>query len=378
VRLGDKITISQNVYCSKRWISPSGKERYVLGAEDGIYVGKRGGLEKTLDFELVTQIEFIENPPLFLAVGGKIKHVKVWPSSVLDGGPGWPITLDITMNCTHAALGKIDDAIVLAVSTAKRRIVLLKVDSTKRFKKIKELGLADTCSSLKFFKDRLCAGYSNKFKVFDLKRLSESNDTEYPSKSDAGLSWILNTQSLVPMAIFKFKSEYLLCYNCTVCLFVLFSSLFLTLFSMLAVGVFVNESGKQCRKTEFKWISTPLSFGLMHSRLVVYNADFVEVFSLDDGEKLENIPLQAIAAVDAVANLLVARGIVYSLRYVGNAVMDEISDESVLVDGGSSVFNPAAVEEPSSWTRSDSLFLKNAIAEADLEYVFSRLGSFSA
>jgi hypothetical protein len=99
------------------------------------------------------------------------------------------------------------------------------------------------CTNLKFFKDRLCASFANKFKVFDLKRMSEGSDVDFPSKSDSTLSWVLNSQAsqLVPMAVFKIKNEFLLCYN--------------------SVGFFVNEAGKHTRSLEFKWLSTPISFG---------------------------------------------------------------------------------------------------------------------
>ena len=131
---------------------------YLLGAEDGIYVSKKGGFEKLMEFEMVTQMDLIANPPLFIAVGGtgplslflrprrddfqnsfltgKTKHVRVWPLNFLEGGAGWPITLEVTQGCSFYSLGKIESDVVLAVAV-KKRVLLFRVDSTKRFKKIK-------------------------------------------------------------------------------------------------------------------------------------------------------------------------------------------------------------------------------------------------
>jgi len=137
---------------------------YLLGTEDGIYASKKGGFEKLMEFEMVTQMDLIANPPLFIAVGGtfpfflsfffcsdntfllltikgKTKHVRIWPLHFLEGGPGWPITLEDTQGCSFYALGKIVSDVVFAVAV-KKRVLLFRVDNTKRFKKIKVCGSA--------------------------------------------------------------------------------------------------------------------------------------------------------------------------------------------------------------------------------------------
>lgn len=213
LRLEETTKMPQNILSSKKWTTRSGLEKYILGAEDGIYVSKRGNFEKLLEFEQVVQMDLISDPPLFVALGGKTKHVRIWPLHILEGGAGWPITLDITQNCSMYALGKIEERIILGV-VVKKKVLLLHLDATKRFKKLKEFNLPDACTNIKFFKDRLCASYGNKFKVFGLKQLTDTSETEFPSKSDAVLNWVSAlSPALVPMSVFKIKSEYLLCYN---------------------------------------------------------------------------------------------------------------------------------------------------------------------
>jgi len=118
--------------------------------------------------------------------------------------------------------------------------------------------------------------------------------------------------------------------------------------------------------------------------LLVFSQEFIEVFSLSNGEKLENVSLHGVVAVDTIANLLCAHDHIYSLRYVGERINEEITDENVVVDTPSNVFGnspfvfcrffvlvlthtvtaPGAGKsaEKGSWSRSDSLFLKDAIA----------------
>ena len=82
---------------------------------------------------------------------------------------------------------------------------------------LQELTLPDICTSLKFFKDKLCSSFATKFRLHDLKRLSESSDVEIPAKNDSALGWVHQGIPLVPMAAFKIKNEFLLCYNGTSC-----------------------------------------------------------------------------------------------------------------------------------------------------------------
>jgi hypothetical protein len=126
------------------------------------------------------------------------------------------------------------------------------------------------------------------------------------------------------------------------------------------------------------------------------------VFSLSNGTRLESISLRGIVSVDPYANLLCAHDLLYSLRYVGERLggSEEVTDDNIIVDAPSTVFgnlvffvvlfailanwdrftqhysafcvDPAATEgvEKPSWSRSDSLFLKDAIANAEIEYWF--------
>ncbi len=64
------------------------RERFVLGAEDGIYVStESSGFERVVEFEKVTQIDVIEKFGLVIALGGKTRQIRIWPKSLCIGIP---------------------------------------------------------------------------------------------------------------------------------------------------------------------------------------------------------------------------------------------------------------------------------------------------
>lgn len=78
----------------------------------------------------------------------------------------------------------------------------------------------------------------------------------------------------------------------------------------------------------------------MNSRLLVFQQEFVEVFSLSSGEKLESISLSGIGAVDGHANLFCAQNQLLSLRYVGDRLneSEEVTDETVTIEAPTTFF----------------------------------------
>jgi len=344
-----KIKLPPLVLSLRSFTSKGGEERFIVGTEEGLFIsGDQGVFSKISSIEMVTKIDIVHKYKFMFTLAGKSPIIQVWPEVVLDNGPGWPISLDITKGCTCYDLGLIENKLTLCVGVKKKLIFLL-IDSSKRFNKTKELSFSDAIVAVRLFKDKLCVGLGHHVKLLDLKNLSEIG-IELPTKSDPNLGWVLSQNSLIPMAFFKFKHEYLICNS--------------------KLGFFVDERGRQTRPIEMKWLSAPKSFDVLNSCLILYHCEFVEIFSVANGKRLETIPTPNIGAASLSDNIFSSNEYLRSLRYIGSDIStEEFVDETSFIDDGPIRLREPEIAAPQSprWTKSDSNFLRDAIKNSIIE-----------
>jgi len=166
---------------------------------------------------------------------------------------------------------------------------------------IQDFTLPDQGTTVRFLGSYLIVGFGNKFRLHTInedKTLAKVV-TDLPSREEKGLQWLLS-QALVPLTVFRLNDSFLLCYN--------------------VIGVFVNASGMLSKTLELHWTSTPLAFSLRNGFLFVYTAEYIDVWSLDDGQVKQVIPRSSLVAVDTSSRVVATQETVFALEYVGSGM----------------------------------------------------------
>ncbi|GJE93881.1 CNH-domain-containing protein [Phanerochaete sordida] len=258
--------------------------RVVYGTNDGVYLWEpyRDPV-KVLALLNVTQVDVLEDYDLLIVLSEG--QVITFPLDSLDPRDPNAALKRAKRIASHASffkagvsLGRTLVCVVKTSALSSTIKVLEPIDTNVRgarkptFKKLlqggndtlklfKEFYIPVQSSSIHFLKTRLCVGCTNGFEIVDLVTLDTQGLID---PSDQSLEFVRKREGLRPIAIYRIKNEFLLCYD--------------------EFAFYVNKAG--CRtNTDFMifWEGCPTGFALQYPYVLAFEPTFVEIRDVRTG-----------------------------------------------------------------------------------------------
>ncbi|XP_035208817.1 serine/threonine-protein kinase MRCK alpha-like isoform X2 [Stegodyphus dumicola] len=267
--LDNTLTVIKNA-TSAAVIDP---ERIALGTEEGLYCVDldREEIARIGDGKKVSQLEYIAEEQLLLAVAGKQRFLRLIPVGALDGQDvEWtkvPETKGCITFCTMC-IHNGNSTLYLFCTAIKKQVLVYEVNRTKgRHHRRKEICLPVPAHTLDVIGNRLCVGLPSAFHLYSV--LDDSPPISLVNTDCNDLSFLTHNLMDPFLAVELPNNEYLL------------------VFSQL--GVYVDGFGRKSREKELMFPAPPEAVSFTDGYLNVYSETHVDVFDAASGEWLQTL-----------------------------------------------------------------------------------------
>ncbi|XP_031559571.1 serine/threonine-protein kinase MRCK alpha-like isoform X2 [Actinia tenebrosa] len=289
-------------------------DRVVLGTEDGLFSLElmKGSISRIGDNKKAYQVEMLPADQLIVLISGKNRHIRLYPSSTLDGHDTEPVKIAETKGCSMFATGGIHSHSSTCLCVAiKRHIVVYELNRTKfRHLKIKDIHLNFNLQWMGVSFGKLIVGYVSGFTIYALE--GDAQPQKLVNADDPTLNFITNNPVDAMLAVeIEPSKEYLLCFN--------------------LLGIFVDSSGYRSRRYELMWPSPPNSVAYSHPYVISFSERAIDIFDSNSAEWLQTIPLRKCHSLINEGSLsLCTASEQPNLVYLKNKLDDE--DELIIPD----------------------------------------------
>ncbi|XP_051501038.1 serine/threonine-protein kinase MRCK beta isoform X2 [Myxocyprinus asiaticus] len=262
------------------------RERIALGTEDGLFVVEitRDVIVRAADCKKVCQIEFIPKEKVVVLLGGRNRHVYLYPWAALEGAEAtFGAKLTETKGCQALTIGTLrpgGPACLLA--SVKRQVLCYEITRAKPYhRKLWEVQAPGIAQWLGIVRDRLCVGYPSGFALLAMQ--GESSPVSLVSPADPSLAFLAQQSLDALHAMEVGANELLLCFS--------------------QLGVYVDAQGRRSRTQELMWPAMPLACSSNSNYLTVYNDYGVDVFDVHTTEWVQTISLRKIRPLNVEGSL---------------------------------------------------------------------------
>ncbi|XP_015923489.1 serine/threonine-protein kinase Genghis Khan isoform X7 [Parasteatoda tepidariorum] len=252
------------------------RERIVLGTEEGLYCVDldREEIARIGEGKKISQIEYVPEEQLLIAVSGKQRHIRLIPVGALDGHDvDWIKVVDtkgcLTFDTACNSQGSSSNYVFCIA--LKRQVVLYNINRTKtRHQRRREICLPTSAQCLNVMGDRLCVGFPSAFYIYSL--WEETPPFCLVNTETAALSYLCHSPMDALIAVNLPNNEFLL------------------VFSYL--GIFVDGQGRKTRDKELMFPALPTGISQRDDYLSVYSDSHVDVFEVNTGDWVQTINLK--------------------------------------------------------------------------------------
>ncbi|XP_067841292.1 serine/threonine-protein kinase MRCK alpha-like isoform X2 [Heptranchias perlo] len=214
-------------------------ERIALGNEEGLFVVHvtKDEIIRVGDNKKVHQIELISGEQLIAVISGRNRHVRLFPTTALDGREGDFFKLVETKGCQTLVSGPVRHGATTCLCVAmKRQVQCYELNQSKtRHKKFREIQVPGNVQWMAIFSERLLVGYQSGFAKYPLQGDGSPISLLHPD--DHTLSFISQQPTDAICAVEISGKEYLLCFS--------------------TVGIYVDCQGRRSRQQELMWPAIP-------------------------------------------------------------------------------------------------------------------------
>ncbi|XP_072356332.1 serine/threonine-protein kinase MRCK alpha-like isoform X3 [Scyliorhinus torazame] len=286
-------------------------ERIALGNEEGLFVVHvtKDEIIRVGDNKKVHQIELISGEQLIAVISGRNRHVRLFPTSALDGREGDFFKLVETKGCQTLVSGSMRHGAATCLCVAmKRQVQCYELNQSKtRHKKFKEIQVPGNVQWMAIFNERLLVGYQSGFAKYPLQ--GDGGPISLLHPDDHTLSFITQQPNDAICAVEISGKEYLLCFS--------------------TVGIYVDCQGRRSRQQELMWPAIPTTCCYNAPYLSVYSENAVDVFDVNTMEWIQTVALKKVRPLntEGTLNLLgleTIRLIYFKNKMAGTSKGDEL------------------------------------------------------
>ncbi|GFS53774.1 hypothetical protein TNIN_380643 [Trichonephila inaurata madagascariensis] len=252
------------------------RDRIVLGTEEGLYCVDldREEIARIGDGKKISQIQYVPEEQLLIAVSGKQRHIRLIPVGALDGHDvDWIKVVD-TKGCLTfdtACYSQGCSSNYVFCIALKRQVVLYDINRTKiRHQKRREICLPTSAQCLNVMGDRLCIGFPSSFYIYSL--WEETPPFCLVNTESTALSYLCHNPMDALIAVNLPNNEFLL------------------VFSYL--GIFVDGQGRKTRDKELMFPALPTGISQRDEYLCVYSESHIDIFEVSTGDWVQTVNLK--------------------------------------------------------------------------------------
>ncbi|XP_067884040.1 serine/threonine-protein kinase MRCK alpha-like isoform X4 [Heterodontus francisci] len=260
-------------------------ERIALGNEEGLFVVHvtKDEIIRVGDNKKVHQIELISGEQLIAVISGRNRHVRLFPTSALDGREGDFFKLVETKGCQTLVSGSMRHGAATCLCVAmKRQVQCYELNQSKtRHKKFKEIQVPGNVQWMAIFNERLLVGYQSGFAKYPLQ--GDGGPISLLHPDDHTLSFITQQPNDAICAVEISGKEYLLCFS--------------------TVGIYVDCQGRRSRQQELMWPAIPTTCCYNAPYLSVYSENAVDVFDVNTMEWIQTVALKKVRPLNTEGTL---------------------------------------------------------------------------
>ncbi|XP_078398870.1 serine/threonine-protein kinase MRCK alpha-like isoform X2 [Cetorhinus maximus] len=260
-------------------------ERIALGNEEGLFVVHvtKDEIIRVGDNKKVHQIELISGEQLIAVISGRNRHVRLFPTSALDGREGDFFKLVETKGCQTLVSGSMRHGAATCLCVAmKRQVQCYELNQSKtRHKKFKEIQVPGNVQWMAVFSERLLVGYQSGFAKYPLQ--GDGGPISLLHPDDPTLSFITQQPNDAICAVEISGKEYLLCFS--------------------TVGIYVDCQGRRSRQQELMWPAIPTTCCYNAPYLSVYSENAVDVFDVNTMEWIQTVALKKVRPLNTEGTL---------------------------------------------------------------------------
>ncbi|XP_078255053.1 serine/threonine-protein kinase MRCK alpha-like isoform X4 [Rhinoraja longicauda] len=260
-------------------------ERIALGNEEGLFVVHvtKDEIIRVGDNKKVHHIELISGEQLIAVISGRNRHVRLFPTTALDGREGDFFKLVETKGCQTLVSGLMRHGTTTCLSVAmKRQVQCYELNQSKtRHKKFKEIQVLGNVQWMAIFSERLLVGYQSGFVKYPLQ--GDGGPVSLLHPDDHTLSFISQQPNDAICAVEISSKEYLLCFS--------------------TVGVYVDCQGRRSRQQELMWPAIPTTCCYNAPYLSVYSENAVDVFDVNTMEWIQTVALKKVRPLNTEGSL---------------------------------------------------------------------------
>ncbi|XP_054720162.1 serine/threonine-protein kinase MRCK alpha-like [Uloborus diversus] len=255
------------------------RERVVLGTEEGLYCVDldREEIARVGDGKKISQIQYVPEEQLLVAVSGKQRHIRLIPVGALDGHDVEWIKVAETKGCLTFDTACCSQGCMPGTSNyvfciaLKRQVVLYDINRTKaRHQRRREISLPTSAQCLNVMGDRLCIGFPSSFFIYSL--WEETPPFCLVNTESAALSYLCHNPMDALIAVNLPNNEFLL------------------VFSYL--GIFVDGQGRKTRDKELMFPALPTGVSQRDEYLCVYSESHIDIFEVSTGDWVQTVNLK--------------------------------------------------------------------------------------
>ncbi|XP_072104273.1 serine/threonine-protein kinase MRCK alpha-like isoform X3 [Mobula birostris] len=260
-------------------------ERIALGNEEGLFVVHitKDEIIRVGDNKKVHQIELISGEQLIAVISGRNRHVRLFPTTALDGREGDFFKLVETKGCQTLVSGLMRHGTTTCLCVAmKRQVQCYELNQSKtRHKKFKEIQVPGNVQWMAVFSECLLVGYQSGFAKYPLQ--GDGGPVSLLHPDDHTLSFITQQPNDAICAVEISSKEYLLCFS--------------------TVGIYVDCQGRRSRQQELMWPAIPTTCCYNAPYLSVYSENAVDVFDVNTMEWIQTVALKKVRPLNTEGSL---------------------------------------------------------------------------
>ncbi|XP_059838681.1 serine/threonine-protein kinase MRCK alpha-like isoform X5 [Hypanus sabinus] len=260
-------------------------ERIALGNEEGLFVVHvtKDEIIRVGDNKKVHQIELISGEQLIAVISGRNRHVRLFPTTALDGREGDFFKLVETKGCQTLVSGLMRHGTATCLCVAmKRQVQCYELNQSKtRHKKFKEIQVPGNVQWMAIFSECLLVGYQSGFAKYPLQ--GDGCPVSLLHPDDHTLSFITQQPNDAICAVEISSKEYLLCFS--------------------TVGIYVDCQGRRSRQQELMWPAIPTTCCYNAPYLSVYSENAVDVFDVNTMEWIQTVALKKVRPLNTEGSL---------------------------------------------------------------------------
>ncbi|XP_057303802.1 serine/threonine-protein kinase MRCK alpha-like [Hydractinia symbiolongicarpus] len=248
-------------------------EKVVFGTDDGLYAYEltKEIISRIDDVKKVIQVEMIAEEQLLIVLGGKQRHIRLYPLSVVEGHEIEPIKIPESKGALSFATGSIRNGSCTCLCVGQKKSAMLyELNRTKnRYRKIRDVPFNLTCQWLGILRSKLIIGYPSGFVCADI--IKEGPMQRLVSPEDSSLKFLasMNIEALLVADVEQ--DEYLLCFR--------------------DFALYVNESGVRTRSKEISWPTPITSLAFNKPYIQAYSDRGIDLFDTVSGLWLQTLQI---------------------------------------------------------------------------------------